>query len=337
MKRTIINNKTFELLAIFIMLTMSVQAIPVEKTDKGFITANISNDNIIISPSIFVKSPNGGENWTRGTTHTIKWNHTGDIGSNVKLELFKGSKLSRTISSSTSNDGSYSWHIPLSQVSDNNYKVKITSKSNSLYTDISDNNFTIRNPSITVVSPNGGENWTRGTTHTIKWNHIGNIGSNVKIELFRRNKLSSTISSSTSNDGSYSWHIPSSQLLDSNYTIKVTSNSHSSYTDISDNSFTIRNPSITVISPNGGEDWATEQTSIIKWNRTGNTGSYVKIELFRGSTLELIISSSTPNNGSYIWHIPYETGLFKIKITSKSNPLYTDASDDDFRITSSGN
>lgn len=57
-------------------------------------------------PPITVLSPNGGENWTRGTTQTIRWNYTGTPGSKVKIELLKGGVLNRTINSSTSTGSS---------------------------------------------------------------------------------------------------------------------------------------------------------------------------------------------------------------------------------------
>jgi len=43
-----------------------------------------------ISPQLLiVTSPNGAENWTQGTTQTIRWNYTGDPGAYVKIELLK--------------------------------------------------------------------------------------------------------------------------------------------------------------------------------------------------------------------------------------------------------
>ncbi len=36
-------------------------------------------------------------------------------------------------------------------------------------------------PAITVTSPNGGETWQRGTSHTITWSYAGSPGSYVKI------------------------------------------------------------------------------------------------------------------------------------------------------------
>ncbi|UCH97495.1 MAG: hypothetical protein JSV88_11755, partial [Candidatus Aminicenantes bacterium] len=71
-------------------------------------------------------------------------------------------------------------------------------------------------PTLTVTSPNGGENWTAGSTHNITWSSTGTVG-NVKIEYSTNNGISwSTVASSTANDGSYSWTVPdvsSSQCL----------------------------------------------------------------------------------------------------------------------------
>lgn len=93
--------------------------------------------------AIKVNSPNGGENWIKGTTKTITWTSYGRPASNVKIELFKGGILSTVIGSKTPNDGSYSWYIPSYQPIGTDYKVKITSYEESKYLDWSDNNFRI--------------------------------------------------------------------------------------------------------------------------------------------------------------------------------------------------
>ncbi len=96
---------------------------------------------------------------------------------------------------------------------------------------------------ITVVSPDGGENWKRNSTHAITWSYMGNPGSYVKIELLKGGVLNLVITSSTSigsgGSGSYSWRIPANQAQGSDYEIRVTSTSDGSYTDTSNNNFSI--------------------------------------------------------------------------------------------------
>ncbi|MFH1088387.1 MAG: hypothetical protein V1719_00930 [Patescibacteria group bacterium] len=90
---------------------------------------------------------------------------------------------------------------------------------------------------ITVVSPNGGESWTIGTTATITWTTQGPI-TDVKIELQRSTGGSwETLISSTTNDGSYSWPVTSpatSQAL-----IKISKVDDDTVNDTSNAVFTI--------------------------------------------------------------------------------------------------
>ena len=123
----------------------------------------------------------------------------------------------------------------------------MTSTSNSAYTDSSDSNFTIAGPpppTISVVSPNGGESWAVGTKQTIRWSYSGNVGSSVKIELLRTGGVNRTITSSAlvgrGGSGSYDFSIPYNQAVGSDYRIRVTSTSDSGCTDMSDSDFTIQ-------------------------------------------------------------------------------------------------
>ncbi len=191
-------------------------------------------------PSIIVESPNGGENFQRGTSHNIIWNSFGPVGSDVRIELFKGGGLNLKIASSTDNDGSYVWPIPSDQAIDSDYQIKITSTTNSSYYDYSNDNFSIIDkPLITVTSPNGGENWQRGTSKSVTWDSVGNVGTEVRIDLYKGGVLNLKIISSTDNDGSYDWSIPSDQTVDSDYKIKITSASNPALFDDSDDFFSI--------------------------------------------------------------------------------------------------
>lgn len=90
---------------------------------------------------------------------------------------------------------------------------------------------------ITVTSPNGGENWTSGTSENITWTTVGKVG-NVKIQYSTNNGSSwSNVTSSTTNDGKYSWTVPnvsSSQCL-----VRVSKASTGTPSDTSDAVFTI--------------------------------------------------------------------------------------------------
>ncbi len=202
--------------------------------------------------TITVNSPDGSESWQAGTTQTIRWSYTGNPGSYVKIELLKGGSVVSTITSyaskGTNGSGSYNWSIPSTQASGNDYSMRVTSTTNSLYTVTSNATFTISGApppqpaSITVTTPNGGENWGRNTIQYIQWNYSGNPGTFLKIELMQGAVKVTTIIEyawiGSNGSGSLYWWIPST-LATGNYTIKITSTSNSSITDTSNNNFTI--------------------------------------------------------------------------------------------------
>jgi 5-hydroxyisourate hydrolase-like protein (transthyretin family) len=187
-----------------------------------------------------VASPNGGESWVRGSTHTLTWTSTGSPGAHVKIELLKAGAVNKVLTSSTANDGSFSWAIPSTQTLGTDYKIRITSTTNAAITDSSNANFAITTAgTLTVTSPNGGESWLRGLTHTLTWTSTGSPGGNVKIELLKGGVVNLVISSSTLNDGSFSWVIPTSQTTGSDFKIRITSTTTTTVTDSSNTNFAI--------------------------------------------------------------------------------------------------
>lgn len=217
--------------------------IEADQTNQDFAASNGSPPPP--PPSIIVDSPNGGESWQRGKSYNINWSSFGGVDSDVRIELFKGGVLNLKITSSTENDGSYVWSVPSDQAIDSDYQIKITSTTNSSYYDFSNDNFFItEQPRITVTTPNGGESWQQGTSQNITWDSVGNVGSNVRIDLYKGDVLNLKIISSADNNGSFDWSIPSDQTISSDYKIKLTSASNPAVFDESDDYFSVDEVSV---------------------------------------------------------------------------------------------
>ncbi len=336
-------------------------------TRANYITVTSSSVPPISTPSITVTSPNGGQTWQRGTSHTITWDYTGSPGSAVKIVLMEGSTVAGTIADSTSigsnGKGSYTWPISSSGTAGtgSDFKVSVQSISQPTVKDTSNNYFTLTSassittstPSITVTSPNGGQTWQRGTSHTITWDYTGSPGSAVKIVLMEGSTVAGTIADSTSigsnGKGSYTWPISSSGTAGtgSDFKVSIQSISQPTVKDTSNNYFTLTSaaatPSITVTSPNGGQTWQRGTSHTITWDYTGSPGSAVKIVLMEGSTVAGTIADSTSigsnGKGSYTWPISSSgtagTGSdFKVSIQSISQPTVKDTSNNYFTLTS---
>jgi PKD repeat protein len=93
--------------------------------------------------------------------------------------------------------------------------------------------------SITVTSPNGGESLIEGSNQTISWTSSGNVGSYVKIEVLKADKVVRVLWSGALNSGTASpWIVSCGGVSGSDYRIRITSATYPEITDTSNN-FTI--------------------------------------------------------------------------------------------------
>ncbi|MBD3422405.1 MAG: hypothetical protein GF398_20005 [Chitinivibrionales bacterium] len=82
------------------------------------------------APYIEVTSPYASSRWGNDNRKTISWEHYG-AGSEVVIELWKGSSKEKTISTGTNNDGSYSWEVSTYYICNSCYRIKVISASSS--------------------------------------------------------------------------------------------------------------------------------------------------------------------------------------------------------------
>ncbi len=268
--------------------------------------------SILPPPSLTVTAPNGGEDWQTGDRHAVRWQSVNTSGQ-VKIDLSRdGGQTWELLAANVPDNGEYMWTVTrpaapqcLIQVSD----------IDGTPLDISDVFFNISDkPAITLTSPNGGEDWQIGTVHDITWNSV-NISESVNINISRDNKTSwESIRAGAPNTGQYSWTVtgPSSAQC-----IIAISDGSTSPMDMGDSTFTISAaPSITVQSPNGGEEWVIGDRHEIKWSSV-NTGNSLRVQVSKnnGGTWETL-SSSAPNTGSWLWtvHEP-RSDLCLVRIT----------------------
>lgn len=156
---------------------------------------------------------------------------------------------------------------------------------------------------FTVTAPASGAQWSRGFTHTIAWAEGTTTSPWVRIQLYRGNLKAKVISNRTSNEGTYSWYIPPTQALATNYRIKVTAGDNQA-TSTSE-FFSIIKPTIAITSPAAGVVWIRGTVHDITWNKDGDQDDRVVIQLFKGTTRKPDIAANAANNGRWSWSIPF--------------------------------
>ena len=249
--------------------------------------------------SIIVDSPAEGDEWWVGSTETIRWTSSG-AGNYVKIELGQpvgcGGYNCSTITSRTSNTGSYPWTV---QGEVQNYcTIRVCSLDHpdccwlSEYFDIKGNRPPSK-PTITFsktrIEP--GE-WVQFCAHSTDpegdaiiyhWKVVDPNG-----EIYE---------SSVDEECN-----PTPMPIPGSYTFYCTAEDEYGAQSVRAVAILVVG-TITVTSPASGEDWESGSTETIEWTSSGFEGN-VKIELGRHTGCGRIwstIASSTSNDGSHNW------------------------------------
>lgn len=302
---------------------IQVRQINTETSDFSDNFFTVSSD--VSTSKITILSPNGGEVYKAGDKITITWNSKDTFEKQVVIGLVDSSGVSYMITPDNIYDsGSYTWTIPsklsvggeggMSDLSfGKNFKIVMSDDGSPRAYDISDNLFTINSatttPLITVLSPNGGESYNAGDKFTIRWK-TENIPSNASIYiLIDDGRIGGEYTSiPVNNTGSYIFDLQGYNT-GKKFKVFATYIGSSPYTiDSSDSNFTINSattiPSITVVSPKGGEIYTAGQKVTIKW--TSSNVENVEISMAQGGhDMGHLSENSIPASlGSFQWTVP---------------------------------
>jgi hypothetical protein len=225
-------------------------------------------------PYIKVLSPNGGEKWQIGQTYEIKWVASGlsSVGINIcneELNLCTG--ITENVSAGI---GSYSWTIPSSLAVGDKYKIIIGGEK---VNDMSDNYFSIVSTPAACTDSDGGRNYyTKGTTidpDTGKSFTDYCLSDSILREYFCLSPSSV---------------FPKGSVGQEDYTCPYGCKDGAC----------IREKSITVVSPNGGEKWVFNTPQTIVWNSTGIDKVVIYLWFPDGATCKLA-DNITASDGKY--------------------------------------
>ncbi len=210
---------------------------------------------IAVKPArITVTAPQGGQVLSCGEQATIAWNYSGDIGGPLYIRLIHhaGHGLFDVLihpqaPAGSGGHGSLSWMVP-DVPTGYTYTIDIGSAN----IGASSQRFTIVNPkqqpTIKVISPNGGEVLHQGKTYNITWTHIADPNQKVIITLVpsgdpaKFRKLGEA-PAGANGAGSFSWKIFADVEPGKDYKIWLGNGFYNkNFIDYSDNNFTVAGP-----------------------------------------------------------------------------------------------
>jgi hypothetical protein len=298
-----------------------------------------SDGNFIVleAPSIAIYSPSEGDRVVRGSTHVITWLAGRIARVNIEYSPNGGSPGSwqRLATGIDARRGFFEWSVPSTLTTMG--KIRIldadgpTIGETGLFQIVDP---VSTQPFVRLLVPNGGEVYTVGDDITIAWASSGPT-SNISIDL--------------SSDAGATWRNiitrPTGPAITSivwpsgtapaptpgrDYRIRVTTELGA---DASDASFELRRrivPKITVLSPNGGESYATDTTIDVRWSAVDLSGNLdIAYSLDAGATWRPI-GTADAAVGSIRWPIP-DTLTTKALVRVVAGPI-GDTSDAVFSI-----
>ena len=209
--------------------------------------------------------------------------------------------------------------------------IKIEDRNNSLVSDISDSNFVIYRPgSITIICPNGGEQWETGSTQNITW--ISNNVDNINIYCMNENgTIVDTIATQYPDSlKSFSWIV--SDAILGNCLIKIEDNDDKLIFDVSDVHFVIFS-GIAINNLEIPRDYILEQNYPNPFNPQTNvefalprlTEVTISIINLRGQIIQVLFAGTKgPGYHSVIWDASdLPSGTYFIKMQAEGFISYT--------------
>lgn len=284
------------------------------------------------TPSITNVDPNGGEVFSVGNYTAITWNSALVYNVDILFSSDGGNTFS-TIVSNLNNINYYNWLVP--NVVSNNCVIKVRAAGTNTLFDDSDAPFSIETGTsvLTLIQPNGGENFLSNTPNNIiKWTGSG-IGNVIKLEYSTDGgtNWNNIISSYASINNIYYWFTPnvaSTQCL-----VRISSVANPTLTDVSDAVFSINSssPTLTINTPNGGEYLNQGYWYNISWTRNNVPLVNLSYSEDNGATWNPLLTAVNAN--SYYWNVPAIAStqcLVKVEksgtgapVVDQSNALFT--------------
>ena len=238
---------------------------------------------------------------------------------------------------------SYLWTIPDTPTTLGLVQVIGYDSSGNQISDKSDLYFEISKPVVTVISPNGGENWYVNATHPITWSSSNLTASNYSIQYSIDGGVTwiPVAINVPGTSTSYPWTVPDTPTTQGLVQVIGYGSSGIQIPDQSDSPFIISKPVVTVTSPNGGENWYVNSSYPITWSSSNLTvANYTILYSTDGGVTWQPVAVNVPGtNTSYPWTIPdtpTTQGLIKLIGIDSNGDQITDQSNSYFTIAKTG-
>jgi len=292
------------LAGILVLFALTGEGITAAPTDSETLSEPLSDTADILSDSLTLLTPNGGEIVASGSLYTISW-AAPSSAARFKLKYSIDNGLTWYLMANDVPGTSYNWDVPALSNNKKQCLIKIIGFAETggrVGADTSDSTFTIE--VVRVTSPNGGETLTSGATHDITWTVNNTVAPVRSVDLFYTKNAGVTWKEIYGtyfigdNSGKATWTLPNvlssktqckvKVVLRDSEGIKIGSDASNGYFTISPASSTTYTLTVTKAGTGSGNVTATPGT--INWSGNTGTASYAS-----GTTVTLTAAAISGN------------------------------------------
>ncbi len=184
----------------------------------------------------------------------------------------------------------------------------------------------------TVSAPGPSTIFNTGTAGTIQWFKSGICSDRVDLDLWREGERVTTISNNESNNGVFSWVVPTSLRTALEYEVRIRDRDDLA-SDGYSAEFTILNSQYCgyrINEPAAGDTWTIDVVETIRWGRAGTCTSPVDLHLLYNGLQVVEIASGITDFGSTTWKVPDELAPgsgYSVRIRDSNDRNSYDVSD----------
>ncbi|HEX6368758.1 MAG TPA: IPT/TIG domain-containing protein [Longimicrobium sp.] len=305
-------------------------------------------------PVVAVTTPNGGEQLTVGQQVTISWTSSDDKGlvsHDVRFSVDGGATFQPVVLGIPGFRQNAMWTVPDLPTDRALVSVTATDTIGQATEDRSNAFFRIvraadAKPLVTVTTPNGGEQLTAGQTVTISWTSSddkGLVSHDVRFSVDGGATFQPVVLGIPGTRQNAMWTVPDLPTDRALVSVTATDTIGQTTEDRSNAFFTIagidRPPTVSVLSPNGGEQLLAGQVARISWNSSDDRGLAshdVRFSANGGQTFQDIALGLPGSARETFWAVPDQptaTALVMVTARDTAGQTAEDRSNAFFRIS----
>ncbi|MDW8075918.1 MAG: zinc-dependent metalloprotease [Bacteroidota bacterium] len=295
----------------------------------AFLIRNNRASNCLRQPTqatLLLQHPIGNQQFTGGTSIPIRWTSAQVQTVTIEYSTDSLQTWQPIISGVAAAQRSYNWQAPAQRIPA--VWIRIIDPTNPTVGDTTKASISIVVPEVRLLSPQGGERLGFGERFSISWTQTLVTTVRVLVSL-NGGRQWDTLSASTTGQ-SLQWTVPNVATTEALIRIESTADPRI----LSQSApFAIGASTIQIITPNGGEEWATGTQQQIRWSSDFLSRVRIDYSIDAGRNWRLVALNYDATTQSFTWTIPNTpTDSAVVRIRSSFNTAIVTQSAGPFRI-----